>query len=174
MHIKVPLSAMLFHSRRFPIAAHPCARTPKPLGPVSTIMPIPRYRTCHRIVNKAKGRWLRRSSPATAMLHGKWRWGPARFTGGLYFNNRDSMAGSGRAIGAPPAPYWCTAGPGRAGGGEELGAVPAASCITCKRTAISGQPRHSDRQQQAKWTPGADRGFRDRGHPVSPRHFGCA
>ncbi|WP_146751138.1 aldehyde dehydrogenase family protein, partial [Pseudomonas aeruginosa] len=110
---------MLFHCADPDAATH--VHDTEAFGPVSTIMP---YRdTDHAIalLNKGKGSLVasiitRDGETARDMVMGA-----GAFHGRLYFNNRDSMA---EATGhGAPLPHMVHGGPGRAGGGEELGGV---------------------------------------------------
>jgi len=73
------------------------------------------------------------------------------FHGRLYFNNRDSMADA-TGHGAP-LPHMLHGGPGRAGGGEELGGVRGVLHYM-QRTAVQGSPDILTRIGQT-WVPGA-------------------
>ncbi|MEM7440141.1 MAG: phenylacetic acid degradation bifunctional protein PaaZ [Pseudomonadota bacterium] len=63
--------------------------------------------------------------------------GAAAYHGRLYFNNRDSMAESTGH--GSPLPHMVHGGPGRAGGGEEMGGVRGVMHYM-QRTAIQGSP----------------------------------
>ncbi|MEL7131510.1 MAG: MaoC/PaaZ C-terminal domain-containing protein, partial [Pseudomonadota bacterium] len=90
----------------------------------------------------------------------------ARFHGRLYFNNRDSMA---EATGhGAPLPHMVHGGPGRAGGGEELGGIRAVKRYM-QRTAIQGSPDILTAIGQ-RWVPGATE-TADKPHPFT-RAFG--
>ncbi|WP_425041544.1 MaoC/PaaZ C-terminal domain-containing protein, partial [Primorskyibacter sp. S187A] len=77
--------------------------------------------------------------------------GAGAFHGRLYFNNRDSMAES-TGHGAP-MPHMVHGGPGRAGGGEELGGVRGVMHYM-QRTAIQGSPDLLSAVGEV-WVPGA-------------------
>ena len=65
------------------------------------------------------------------------RGAPFAFHGRLYFNNRTSM---GEATGhGSPLPHMVHGGPGRAGGGEELGGIRGVMHYM-QRTAVQGSP----------------------------------
>jgi oxepin-CoA hydrolase/3-oxo-5,6-dehydrosuberyl-CoA semialdehyde dehydrogenase len=77
--------------------------------------------------------------------------GAGAFHGRLYFNNRDSMA---EATGhGSPLPHMVHGGPGRAGGGEELGGVRGVLHYM-QRTAVQGSP-DVIAAVTGQWVPGA-------------------
>ena len=77
--------------------------------------------------------------------------GAGAFHGRLYFNNRDSMA---EATGhGSPLPHMVHGGPGRAGGGEELGGVRGVLHYM-QRTAVQGSPDILAAVSN-QWVPGA-------------------
>ena len=77
--------------------------------------------------------------------------GAGAFHGRLYFNNRDSMKESTGH--GSPLPHMVHGGPGRAGGGEELGGLRGVMHYM-QRTAIQGSPDILTAISQ-KWVPGA-------------------
>ncbi|MBF9029447.1 phenylacetic acid degradation bifunctional protein PaaZ [Rhodobacterales bacterium HKCCE3408] len=106
-------------------------------GPVSTIMP---YRdTAHAVALANRGQG---SLVASVFTHDgdtarEIATGAGAFHGRLYFNNRDS---AGEATGhGSPLPHMVHGGPGRAGGGEELGGIRGVMHYM-QRTAIQGSP----------------------------------
>lgn len=106
-------------------------------GPVSTIMEYRDLGHATTLLNKGKG-----SLVASVITHDgdvarEISMKSAAFHGRLYFNNRDSMA---EATGhGAPLPHMVHGGPGRAGGGEELGGTRAVMHYL-QRTAIQGSP----------------------------------
>jgi oxepin-CoA hydrolase/3-oxo-5,6-dehydrosuberyl-CoA semialdehyde dehydrogenase len=77
--------------------------------------------------------------------------GAAAWHGRLYFNNADSMA---EATGhGAPMPHMVHGGPGRAGGGEELGGVRGVMHYM-QRTAVQGSPDILTAIGE-QWVPGA-------------------
>jgi oxepin-CoA hydrolase/3-oxo-5,6-dehydrosuberyl-CoA semialdehyde dehydrogenase len=91
--------------------------------------------------------------------------GAGAFHGRLYFNNRDSMAG---ATGhGSPMPHMVHGGPGRAGGGEELGGIRGVMHYM-QRTAVQGSPEILTAVGQ-QWVPGA-REIAGPAHPFT-RYF---
>jgi len=106
-------------------------------GPVSTIMEYRDLSHATELLNKGKG-----SLVASVITHDgdvarEIAMASGAFHGRLYFNNRDSMA-EATGHGAPLA-HMVHGGPGRAGGGEELGGTRAVMHYM-QRTAIQGSP----------------------------------
>lgn len=129
------LPPMLFHCSDPDNAQH--VHDTEAFGPVSTIMPYRDLAHACELLNKGKG-----SLVASVITHDP---DVARevvvqsgaFHGRLYFNNRDSMA---EATGhGAPLPHMVHGGPGRAGGGEELGGTRAVMHYM-QRTAVQGSP----------------------------------
>ena len=77
--------------------------------------------------------------------------GAGAYHGRLYFNNRDSMKESTGH--GSPLPHMVHGGPGRAGGGEEMGGVRGVKHYM-QRTAIQGSPDILSAIGD-KWVPGA-------------------
>ncbi len=129
------LPPMLFHCDDPDNAAH-IHRT-EAFGPVSTIMGYRDIDHATTLLNKGKG-----SLVASVITHDpdvarQVALSAGAFHGRLYFNNRDSM---GESTGhGSPLPHMVHGGPGRAGGGEELGGVRAVLHYM-QRTAIQGSP----------------------------------
>ena len=106
-------------------------------GPVSTIMGYRDLDHAIALVNRGQG-----SLVASVITHDpdvarQVAIGAGAFHGRLYFNNRDSMRESTGH--GSPLPHMVHGGPGRAGGGEELGGVRGAMHYM-QRTAIQGSP----------------------------------
>ncbi len=106
-------------------------------GPVSTIMPYRDITHASELLNRGGGSLVasvitqdtntaRQITLASAASHGR-----------LYFNNRHSMKESTGH--GSPLPHMVHGGPGRAGGGEELGGVRGVKHYM-QRTAIQGHP----------------------------------
>ncbi len=129
------LPPMLFHCDDPDNAAH-IHRT-EAFGPVSTIMGYRDIDHATTLLNKGKG-----SLVASVITHDpdvarQIALQAGAFHGRLYFNNRDSM---GESTGhGSPLPHMVHGGPGRAGGGEELGGIRAVLHYM-QRTAIQGSP----------------------------------
>ena len=142
------LPPMLFHCADPDAAQH--VHDTEAFGPVSTVMPYRDLAHACALLNKGKG-----SLVASVITHDgdvarEVVMQSAAFHGRLYFNNRDSMA---EATGhGAPLPHMVHGGPGRAGGGEELGGVRAVMHYM-QRTAIQGSPDILSAIGQ-QWTPG--------------------
>jgi oxepin-CoA hydrolase/3-oxo-5,6-dehydrosuberyl-CoA semialdehyde dehydrogenase len=120
-------------------------------GPVSTIMPYRDVEHAIELVNKGRG-----SLVASVITHDndvarKVAFGAGALHGRLYFNNRDSMKESTGH--GSPLPHMVHGGPGRAGGGEEMGGVRGVMHYM-QRTAIQGSPDILTAIGN-KWVPGA-------------------
>lgn len=120
-------------------------------GPVSTIMGYNSLDHAIGLVNKGQGSLVasvitRSGDVAREMVAGSAAW-----HGRLYFNNRDSMKESTGH--GSPLPHMVHGGPGRAGGGEELGGVRGVMHYM-QRTAIQGSPDIIT-AIGGKWVPGA-------------------
>ncbi|MGB7317188.1 MAG: phenylacetic acid degradation bifunctional protein PaaZ [Planktotalea sp.] len=106
-------------------------------GPVSTVMGYRDIPHAIALANKGQG-----SLVASVITHNtdvarEVAISAGAFHGRLYFNNRDSM---GESTGhGSPLPHMVHGGPGRAGGGEELGGVRGVMHYM-QRTAIQGSP----------------------------------
>ncbi len=129
------LQPMLFHCCDPDNAAH--IHQTEAFGPVSTIMGYSDIDHATTLLNKGKG-----SLVASVITHDpdvarQVALSAGAFHGRIYFNNRDSMAESTGH--GSPLPHMVHGGPGRAGGGEELGGVRAVLHYM-QRTAIQGSP----------------------------------
>ncbi|MEM9797835.1 MAG: phenylacetic acid degradation bifunctional protein PaaZ [Pseudomonadota bacterium] len=122
-------------------------------GPVSTVLPYDDLDHATALANRGEGSLVasvithdpdvaRSATLAMAPWHGR-----------LYFNDRESMAQS-TGHGAP-MPHMVHGGPGRAGGGEELGGVRGVTHYM-QRTAIQGSPDHIA-AVTGTWIDGASR-----------------
>ena len=122
-------------------------------GPVATILP---YRdTSHAITlaNRGGGSLVTSVITASPDIARNVVDGAAPFHGRIYFNNAKSM---GEATGhGAPLPHMVHGGPGRAGGGEELGGMRALHHYT-QRTAVQGDPDLIT-ALSGRWMPGAAR-----------------
>ncbi|TMM52666.1 phenylacetic acid degradation bifunctional protein PaaZ [Sulfitobacter sabulilitoris] len=131
-------------------------------GPVSTIMPYRDPDHAVALLNRGKGSLVasvitRDGDMARQMVEGA-----GAFHGRLYFNNRDSMA---EATGhGAPLPHMVHGGPGRAGGGEELGGIRGVMHYM-QRTAVQGSPDILT-AVGGQWVPGATE-ITDRAHPFT-------
>jgi oxepin-CoA hydrolase/3-oxo-5,6-dehydrosuberyl-CoA semialdehyde dehydrogenase len=135
-------------------------------GPVSTIMPYRDLPHAIQLLNKGQGSLVASVITNDGEVAREVTLGAAAFHGRLYFNNRTSMA---EATGhGAPLPHMVHGGPGRAGGGEELGGIRGVMHYM-QRTAIQGSPDILTAIGQ-QWVPGAVE-ISDRDHPFT-RTFG--
>ncbi|GIT91541.1 bifunctional aldehyde dehydrogenase/enoyl-CoA hydratase [Jannaschia pagri] len=129
------LQPMLFHCADPDAAAR--LHDTEAFGPVSTVMPYRDMDHAIALANRGQGSLVASvitHDPAVAQQAVQ---GMAAWHGRLYFNNRDSM---GEATGhGSPMPHMVHGGPGRAGGGEELGGVRGVLHYM-QRTAVQGSP----------------------------------
>jgi oxepin-CoA hydrolase/3-oxo-5,6-dehydrosuberyl-CoA semialdehyde dehydrogenase len=107
-------------------------------GPVSTILPYDTLEGAARIANMGQG-----SLVASVFTHDpdaalELTQAIGAYHGRLYFNNRDSAKESTGH--GSPMPHMVHGGPGRAGGGEELGGIRGVKHYM-QRTAIQGSPQ---------------------------------
>ena len=131
-------------------------------GPVSTIMPYRDLDHAVALLNKGKGSLVASVITNDPEVAREITLGSAAFHGRLYFNNRTSM---GEATGhGSPLPHMVHGGPGRAGGGEELGGIRGVMHYM-QRTAIQGSPDILSAISD-QWVPGAQE-IRDRDHPFT-------
>lgn len=106
-------------------------------GPVSTIMGYGDLDHAIGLANRGQGSLVASVITRDVDVARQVVLGAAAYHGRLYFNNRDSMRES-TGHGAP-LPHMVHGGPGRAGGGEELGGVRGVMHYM-QRTAIQGSP----------------------------------
>ena len=135
-------------------------------GPVSTIMA---YRDiCHasELLNSAKGSLVASVITNDTDVAREVTMSSAAFHGRLYFNNRVSMKESTGH--GSPLPHMIHGGPGRAGGGEEMGGIRGVMHYM-QRTAIQGSPEFLSQIGQT-WVPGANK-IEETVHPFT-RKFG--
>ena len=106
-------------------------------GPVSTIMGYQDVSHAINLANRGKGSLVASVITRDGDVAREIAMGAGAWHGRLYFNNRDSM---NEATGhGSPMPHMTHGGPGRAGGGEELGGIRAVMHYM-QRTAIQGSP----------------------------------
>ena len=135
-------------------------------GPVSTVMGYRDLGHAIELANKGQG-----SLVASVITHDPnvardVVLGAGAYHGRLYINNRDSMAES-TGHGAP-LPHMIHGGPGRAGGGEEMGGIRGVLHYM-QRTAVQGSP---DILISHRWYLGARCARRSTGpaHPFTRRY----
>jgi len=122
-------------------------------GPVSTIMPYRDLSHACDLLNRGEG-----SLVASVITHDpevahELAIGSAAYHGRIYVNDRVSMAES-TGHGAP-LPHMVHGGPGRAGGGEEMGGIRGVMHYM-QRTAIQGSPNMISAIANT-WVPGSDK-----------------
>ncbi|MEM9708464.1 MAG: phenylacetic acid degradation bifunctional protein PaaZ [Pseudomonadota bacterium] len=131
-------------------------------GPVSTIMPYRDLDHAIELVNRGQGSLVASVITHDPQVAREVAFGAGPFHGRLYFNNRDSMAESTGH--GSPLPHMVHGGPGRAGGGEEMGGVRGVMHYM-QRTAIQGSPDILSAIGR-KWVPGATEHFKP-DHPFT-------
>jgi len=120
-------------------------------GPVATVMPYRDLGHASALLNKGGGSLVASVITHEPEVAREMVAGSAAHHGRLYFNNRDSMnesTGHGS-----PLPHMVHGGPGRAGGGEEMGGVRGVMHYM-QRTAIQGSPDILA-AISPRWVPGA-------------------
>ena len=120
-------------------------------GPVSTIMGYRDLGHAISLVNRGQGSLVASVITHDAQVAREVAVGAGAFHGRLYFNNRDSMKESTGH--GSPLPHMVHGGPGRAGGGEEMGGIRGVMHYM-QRTAIQGSPDILS-EISSKWVPGA-------------------
>ena len=156
------LPPMLFHCAD-PDAAERVHDT-EAFGPVSTLMPYRDLAHASALLNRGQGSLVASIITNDGEVARELTMGSAAFHGRLYFNNRKSMS---EATGhGSPLPHMVHGGPGRAGGGEELGGVRGVMHYM-QRTAVQGSPDILTAIGK-QWVPGAEE-ITDRAHPFKRR-----
>ncbi|MBD3665307.1 phenylacetic acid degradation bifunctional protein PaaZ [Sulfitobacter sp. TSTF-M16] len=151
---------MLFHCTAPDLAER--VHDTEAFGPVSTIMAYRDLPHAVSLLNKGKGSLVASVITNDGEVAREITMGSAAFHGRLYFNNRASMK---EATGhGSPLPHMVHGGPGRAGGGEELGGIRGVMHYM-QRTAVQGSPDILSAISQ-QWVPGADE-ITDRAHPFT-------
>ncbi|MFO6464962.1 phenylacetic acid degradation bifunctional protein PaaZ [Jannaschia sp. KMU-145] len=108
-------------------------------GPVSTVMPCRDLDHAIALANRGQGSLVASVITHDPAVARRAMLGMAAWHGRIYFNDRDSMDQS-TGHGAP-MPHMVHGGPGRAGGGEELGGIRGVMHFM-QRTAVQGSPTH--------------------------------
>ncbi len=154
------LPPMLFYCTAPDDAAH--LHDTEAFGPVATIMGYRDTSHAARLLNRGKGSLVASVFTGDPEVAREITLASAAFHGRLYFNNRTSMA---EATGhGAPLPHMIHGGPGRAGGGEELGGVRGVLHYM-QRTAIQGSPDIIS-GITGQWMPGATED-RSKPHPFT-------
>ena len=119
-------------------------------GPVSTIMGYRDLSHAVELANRGQGSLVASCITHDPEVAREVAVGAGAYHGRLYFNNRDSMKESTGH--GSPLPHMVHGGPGRAGGGEEMGGVRGVKHYM-QRTAIQGSPDILS-AIGGKWVPG--------------------
>ncbi|SPF76809.1 Bifunctional protein PaaZ [Aliiroseovarius pelagivivens] len=140
---------MLFHCENPDTATivHEC----EAFGPVSTIMGYRDIAHAIELANKGEGSLVASVITGSGEVAREVAMGAGAFHGRLYFNNATSMKESTGH--GSPLPHMVHGGPGRAGGGEEMGGVRGVLHYM-QRTAIQGSPDILT-SISGRWVPGA-------------------
>jgi oxepin-CoA hydrolase/3-oxo-5,6-dehydrosuberyl-CoA semialdehyde dehydrogenase len=129
-------------------------------GPVSTLMPYRDLDHACDLANRGEGSLVASLITHSGDVAREVVGGIGAWHGRVYINNRDSAA---EATGhGAPMPHLTHGGPGRAGGGEELGGIRAVKHYM-QRVAVQGSPTILS-AVTGRWLPGAARPARGR-HP---------
>ena len=120
-------------------------------GPVSTIMAYRDLDHATALLNRGKGSLVASVITNDAEVAREVVLKSGAFHGRLYFNNGASMAESTGH--GSPLPHLVHGGPGRAGGGQEMGGIRGVMHYM-QRTALQGSPDILTQVGQ-KWVPGA-------------------
>ena len=138
-------------------------------GPVSTIMGYKDIDHAINLVNKGMGSLVASVITHDPSVARQVAIGAGAYHGRLYFNNRDSMKESTGH--GSPLPHMVHGGPGRAGGGEEMGGVRGAMHYM-QRTAIQGSPEILSAIGE-KWVPGSKE-IEGPAHPFTRKYHDLA
>ena len=144
------LPPMLFHCAN-PDGAKRVHDT-EAFGPVSTIMGYRDIPHAVDLLNRGAGSLVASVITHDGRVARDIALGAGAFHGRLYFNNRTSMKESTGH--GSPLPHMVHGGPGRAGGGEELGGVRGVMHYM-QRTAVQGSPDILTAIGRS-WVPGSD------------------
>jgi len=140
---------MLFHCANPDTAVH--VHQTEAFGPVSTIMGYRGLDHAIALTNRGGGSLVTSLITHDPKVAREVVMGAAAFNGRIYINDRESM---GESTGhGSPLPHMVHGGPGRAGGGEEMGGVRGVKHYM-QRTAVQGSARMLTAIGD-KWVPGA-------------------
>jgi len=135
--------------------------TTEAFGPVSTIMPYKTTDEAIELIKKGGGSLVGSIFTNDMEFSRDITIGTAAYHGRLHFVNRDAIENTGHGS---PMPQMTHGGPGRAGGGEELGGIRSVFHFM-QRTAIQGHPTHVSKITR-EYIVGAERNF-DVRHPFT-------
>ena len=131
-------------------------------GPVSTVMGYRDLDHAVALVNRGEGSLVASVITNDGDVARKVALGAGAYHGRLYFNNRASMEEATGHV--SPLPHMVHGGPGRAGGGEEMGGVRGVMHYM-QRTAVQGSPDILTSIGN-KWVPGAEENS-EATHPIT-------
>ena len=143
------LPPMLFHCADPDRAAR--VHDTEAFGPVSTIMGYRDLDHGIALANRGQGSLVASVITRDGSVARRVAMAAGAYHGRLYFNNRDSMAESTGH--GSPLPHMVHGGPGRAGGGEEMGGIRGVMHYM-QRTAVQGSPDILSAIGDV-WVPGA-------------------
>ncbi len=143
------VSPMLFHCQ-YPDTAERVHDT-EAFGPVSTIMGYRNLDHAIELANRGAGSLVASVVTHDTQIAREVVMSAGAFHGRLYFNNRDSVKESTGH--GSPLPHMVHGGPGRAGGGEELGGIRGVLHYM-QRSAIQGSPEILTAIGE-QWVPGS-------------------
>jgi len=151
---------MLFHCSSPDTASN--IHNVEAFGPVSTVMPYNDIDHAIELANRGQGSLVASVITHDADIARDVVLGAGAFHGRLYFNNRDSMKESTGH--GSPLPHMVHGGPGRAGGGEEMGGIRGVMHYM-QRTAVQGSPDILTKIN-SRWQPGALE-IKNKDHPFT-------
>lgn len=153
---------ILFHCTDSDHAEH--VHKTEAFGPVSTLMGYRDLPHAIALANKGQGSLVASVITQDTEVAREIALGAGAYHGRLYFNNRYSMAESTGH--GSPMPHMVHGGPGRAGGGEELGGIRGVKHFM-QRTAVQGSPDIITAIGN-KWVPGSSE-IKGPSHPFKRR-----
>ncbi|KIT16780.1 phenylacetic acid degradation bifunctional protein PaaZ [Jannaschia aquimarina] len=154
------LPPMLFHCADPDAAAR--IHDTEAFGPVATVMGYRDLDHAIALVNRGEGSLVASVITHDPQVARDVVMGAGAYHGRLYFNDRSSM---GEATGhGSPLPHMVHGGPGRAGGGEEMGGIRGVMHYM-QRTAVQGSPDMLT-AIGGRWVPGA-REIQGPAHPFT-------
>lgn len=134
-------------------------------GPVATVMPYNDLPQAIELLNRGQGSLVASVITRDVDVAKDMVMGSGAYHGRLYFNNQDSAKESTGH--GSPLPHMTHGGPGRAGGGEEMGGVRGVMHYM-QRTAIQGSPELLT-GITGRWVPGATE-HKKPNHPFTHRY----
>ncbi len=140
---------------------HACSHEVEAFGPVATLMPYQDVGEAIELVAKGKGSLVTTMVTNDAQVARDFTYGAAPYNGRIHILNREARESTGHGS---PMPGLKHGGPGRAGGGEELGGTRAVAHYM-NRCAVQGHPSMVMAITQ-QYQPGAAQ-IEDRIHPFA-------